>query len=466
MPGHPALNLPNNGRTQSMKHIHTPNAGHGAWRPTGRRIALSLAGLLMTAGFVAACSTSRLLDVTTPNAVPVSVLDDPANAQLMVAGMVSDYQCALGSAIVVEGLLAGEMNDAQLGAAQWDYARRTANTLTNGIYGTAGCAAIQAPGIYLPLSTARYDADHAIANLSKWTDAQVPGRATLLAISNLYAGFSYAMLGMSMCQAAFDNGPAVNQKGMFALAEARFTAAITGAPAGADSIKQAAYVGRARVRLFQGNTAGAVADAQLVKPGFVMNTSNDATALRNYNRIYTVTKQYGYYSIPSWSQNDTTERGEVDPRSATALTSTRSADNNKTLIYVPLKYSGGDQVPIPMARYEEAQLVIAEVQGGAQAVTIINNMRAAVGLKPYIGPTDPASIQNLVISERQRVLFLEGFRNYDIERFQIPFYPPVGAPFPLKGGQYGNTTCLPLPDIEKNNNPSLGPTFVPSVTGT
>ena len=91
--------------------------------------------------------------------------------------------------------------------------------------------------------------------------------------------------------------------------------------------------------------------------------------------------------------------------------------------------------------------------------------RADAGVNPYIGAIDAASIKNLIISERQRVLFLEGQRNYDIERFQIPFNPPVGTDFPTGGGQYGNTTCLPLPDVEKNNNPSLGPGFVPSVTG-
>jgi hypothetical protein len=436
-------------------------------RPRARRgVGASVVTLAIAAGVVTACNTNRLLDVTTPNAVPVALLEDPKNATLMVASAVGDFQCALGSTIAVEGLLSGELSDTQLGAAQWDYARRTANTLTNGIYGTSGCAGTQGFGVYLPLSTARYDADHAIKNLKKWTDAEVSNRATLLAVSELYAGLSYTWLGMSMCQAAFDNGPAVNQKGMFALAESRLTDAIADAPAGADSIKNAAYVIRARVRLYQGNTAGALTDAQAVPKGFVMNSSNDATALRNYNRIFTITGQFGFYSIPTWSQNLKTETGQVDPRSAVTLTTTRSQDNLSTPIYVPTKYSAGDGAPTPIARYAEAQLIIAEIQGGAQAVATINAMRADAGVNPYTGPTDAASIRNLVISERQRVLFLEGQRNYDIERFAIPFNPPENTDFPVGGGQYGNTTCLPLPDIEKNNNPSLGPGFVPSVTGS
>src|ERR1051326_4546405 len=143
---------------------HMTEARQVTWPRVRRKMAASLGGLVIAAGFMAACDTNRLLDVTTPNAVPVSLLDSPTNAALMVASAVGDFQCALGSAIAVEGLVAGELSDTQLGAAQWDYARRTANTLTNGIYGTAGCAGTQAPGIYLPLSTARFDADHAITN--------------------------------------------------------------------------------------------------------------------------------------------------------------------------------------------------------------------------------------------------------------------------------------------------------------
>ncbi len=28
--------------------------------------------------------------------------------------------------------------------------------------------------------------------------------------------------------------------------------------------------------------------------------------------------------------------------------------------------------------------------------------------------------------------------------------------FPLKDGLYGNQICFPLPDVERNNNPTLG----------
>src|SRR6476469_8643628 len=162
----------------------------------GRTSALSLMTLVLAAGLNVACNTSRLLDVTTPSQVPVEILDQPGDANLMINSMVGDYQCALGATVVVEGLISGERSDAQLGAAQWDYARRTANALTNGIYGTSGCVGPQSIGIYLPLATARFDADHAIANLTKWTDAEVPKRVALLAVADLYAGFSYTSLGM------------------------------------------------------------------------------------------------------------------------------------------------------------------------------------------------------------------------------------------------------------------------------
>jgi hypothetical protein len=419
-------------------------------------------GAAAVVGLVVACSTSKLLDVNAPNAVPVTIFDSPSSANLMVQSAIGDFECAFGSAVIVEGIISDELADSQLGAAQWPYDRRDANTQTNGIYGTSGCSSNQGPGIYTPLSTARFDADNALNKLNGWTDADVPNRTKYIAQMNLYAGFSYTMLGMSMCGAAFDNGPTVDQKGMFALAEKRFTDAITAAQASSQTaVLNAAYVGRARVRLYQGNLSGAATDAALVPAGFVYNASTDASdgGGRRSNRIYAAVQQTGNYTVESI--NLKTEQGEVDPRSATNTTNSRPADS-KSVIYAPAKYSTGatqnntigEAIPLPMARYEEAQLIIAEAQGGANAVTIINAMRAKVSLKPYVGATDAASIKNLIADERRRVLFLEGTRNYDIQRLSLPFSPAVGATYPRVGGLYGNTTCLPLPDVERNNNPN------------
>lgn len=420
------------------------------------RTALSIAAMIAGPAIIAGCNSSDLLDVETPAAVPVGLIEDPKNATLMVSSAIADFECALGSAIAVEGIISDELADAQLGAAAWPYDRRDANTQPNGPYGTNGCAGNQTPGIYNPLSTARWDADHALANLTKWTDAEVANRQALTAQAAVYAGFSYAWLGMTMCSAAFDLGPEVNQTGMFALAEARFTTAIAAAQASqSTSMLNAAYVGRARVRLFQGNKAGAATDAALVPKGFVLNVNNDATDNRLYNRIFAITQQFGFYTVEGLSRDLRTEKGEVDPRAASKASTTRPADA-RSVIWVPNKYSGGYATPTRIASYEEAQLILAEAQGGAAAVTAINALRTASGLQGYTGATDAASIQALIIDERRRALFLEGFRNYDMQRFNVPFNPVVGTAFPQKGGTYGNTRCLPLPDVERFNNPSIG----------
>jgi starch-binding outer membrane protein, SusD/RagB family len=207
------------------------------------------------------------------------------------------------------------------------------------------------------------------------------------------------------------------------------------------------------VRLFQGNKAGAAADAALVPAGFVLNAGNDATDNRLYNRIYSIIQRNGFYTVEALSRNLTTEKGEVDPRSASKLTTTKPADA-KSAIWAPNKYAN-ESAPTRIASYEEARLILAEAQGGAQAVTIINALRATAGLQAYTGATDAASIQSLIIEERRRALFLEGFRNYDMQRFNVPFNPAVGVAFPNKGGTYGNTRCLPLPDVERFNNPNI-----------
>jgi hypothetical protein len=415
----------------------------------------------------AACSTSRLLDVQAPNNVPATVFDDPTQANLMVQSAIGDFECAFGSFVTAEGLATDELQDATITAANWQLDRRD-DGFTSGTYGTGACTNNE--GIYTPLSTARWEADRAIERLVGWTDAQVANRQTLIAQANLYAGFSYALMGMAMCQASFDEGAPVDQRGMFALAEQRFSDAITAATAaGKNDVLNAAYVGRARVRLFQHNATGAIEDAQKVPSGFVFNVANDASNSRRYNRVYNAITTGGSVTVEPTARQLKTENGEIDPRSATTTLTTRPSDG-VSVIVVPSKYQAATQdagraIPFPLARYAEAQLILAEAQGGDQAVTIINAMRTAASLQPYTGATDAAAITSLIASERQRVLFVEGFRAFDIERFNLDLVPAPNSNYRF-GGVYGNTVCLPLPDVERNANANVDPkTLISGVRG-
>ena len=415
-----------------------------------------LAAAVGIAGMLAACSTSDLLKVQAPNSVPADIYSNPAYATLMVNSVIGDFECAFGSFVVADGISTDELHDASLNNGNWNLDRRD-NSFTSGFYGVNACTT--QTGIYTPLSTARGEADAAIKSLSGWTAAQVPNLVSLQAQANLYAGFSYATLGMSMCQAAFDMGPLVDQKGIFALAEQRFTAAIAAAQtAGLANVLNAAYAGRARVRLYQHNLTGAIADAQLVPSGFVFNAAMDATNSRRFNHVFQAISTAGTATVEPTARALTTENGQADPRAAMTSLKTAPADGIAQ-IYIPAKYNAatltaGEALPMPITRYAEAQLILAEAQGGANAVNIINTMRAAVGLNPYTGPTDDASIIALVASERQRVLFLEGFRAFDVERLGLPLVPAAGTPY-LQGGVYGGTVCLPVPDIERDNNPNI-----------
>jgi hypothetical protein len=402
---------------------------------------------------VTACNTDQLLNVKAPDRVPAETLDDPSQANLLVNGAVADFECAYAAYALAEAIMSDEFADAQLGAAAWPYDRRDMAINTGGIYGENGCNSNQNPGIYTPLSTARWQADNALTKLQGWTDEEVgSNRTELIATSALYSGFSHTALGMSMCTAAFDLEAPIDQQAIFARAEDRFTTAIdAGTQVGRDDLVDAALVGRARVRLFQGNTAGAVTDAELVPADFEYDATYASDQSRRYNRVYASTTQFGLYTVAPESRGIETE-GAADPRAAVRNDPTNAADPDID-IWGVVKYTSSDS-PIRIASYDEARLILAEAKGGNEAVTIINDLRGDYGVTAYSGPTDAASIKNLIAHERRVTLFAEGFRQYDIQRFQLPQVPAAGTEFP-KGGFYGTTTCLPLPDIERFNNPNV-----------
>jgi hypothetical protein len=300
---------------------------------------------------------------------------------------------------------------------------------------------------------ARFQADQALRLLDGWTDEQVPGRSALIARAAAYAGYAYILLGEGFCSAAVDLGPELTPAQVFALAEERFTTAIgtAGVP---DDIRNMALVGRARARLNQGKTAEAVADATLVPNNFVFNARATAAAGRAENRVFRVNNTTGQITVDS-SYRNVTFAGVADPR-VPVTDAGRGASLPTVRLWVQGKYASLAD-PVPIATWREALLIRAEVAGGQEAVNIINQLHARVNLPPFQS-SDPAAILAQVQEERRRELFLEGHRLYDTIRFNVPLHPAVGAVFPNGGGTYGTNKCLPLPDIERLNNPTISGT--------
>ena len=421
-----------------------------------QRVATAVASLALAG---ACYDAGKILDQDAPSRVTASDLENPAYAQLLVNSAIGDFECAFTQYIVATGLVGDELIDAQLSQVGWDYDRRTIFP-SSGPYGLFACGNTQVPGLYTPLSVARYDADKILRLLQGWTDAQVTNRTSLIATAAVYAGYSLELLGESMCSAAIDLGPEMTRQQLFVAAEDRFTTAITAAQASNNTaMLNAARLGRARSRLNQNKLPEARADAVLDTASFVLNATYSATIARRENLVWSQMYR-GFFSSVDPSYRGLTFAGVPDPR-VNVVDAGLVGQDTKTQIWRQTKYPTIGS-PTPIGRNAEALLIVAEAENAAgntaNAVTIINILHTKAGIPPYAGGTQ-AEVQAQIIEERRRELFLEGQRFGDIIRYNIALQPAPGTPFPVKGGSYGPNTglqvCFPLPDVERNNNPSI-----------
>ncbi len=432
-----------------------------------RRHLGALLGLsLMATASVIACKDITSLAQENPGALSGSTLYVPGNAALIVNGAIADFECAYARYVVGSGLFADELSVGISSTANFDYDAR--RVITNATYGTNHCgatpSAVQQPGIYTPLSTARATADTAAGHLEGWTDAEVANRTKLIGQSNAYAGYSLILLGEGMCSAAINLGPELQPAALFAEAKTRFDKAITAATTANDQTTlNLARVGRARTLLDLGgaaNLAAAAADAALVPATFVVNTSPDAINTRRQNSLFIAISQSSFSTVDTSFRNVLVPGGTTqDPRVAvTDLNRNGTATGSR--IFLPAKAST-NAAPMRIASYAEAQLIIAENAAAtgdlSGTVTAINNARArTAGVPPYalLPGATAATVKTQIIEERRREFFAEGHRLGDIRRYGLPFTPAAGAAFQY-GGVYGAQTCFPLPDVERINNPTI-----------
>ncbi len=411
----------------------------------------ALALLAVTAG------CDGVLSVDAPGVVDAGDLENAEVAELLVTGTISDFDCALGAYIVNGGLLGNELQDASVTAARFPLDARIITETS--AYGVNACSG-NPPGIYRPLSTARWSADNALRSLDGWTDAQVPNRTRLIGQAAAYSGYSHLLLGEGFCSVVIEeNGPEVQPEAAFQAAVARFTRAVESARATGDRSTEAmALLGRARTQLNLGNNSQAAADARAalaVDDRFeIVSTASTASA-RRWNRVG---DEFfgGRITVAPLFRNLTVE-GVPDSRVEVIDTNTVGQDS-ATPVWMVTKYGSARTAslrenPLPIATWREAHLIIAEAEGGQEAVSRINLLRAHHALPAFDGGS-AAEIQEQVRVERARELYLEGHHLNDMRRFDLPQVPEAGTEY-RQGGLYGSVRCFPLPEVERNANPNV-----------
>jgi starch-binding outer membrane protein, SusD/RagB family len=433
---------------------------------------LLVSGLvLFAAGGIGGCDAlDKALAVEAPGLIDASDMSHPQNAGLLVSGAISNFDCALGAYIVNGGLLGNELRDASVTAARFPLDSRTIDDASP--YGTGGCDS-NPPGIYVPLATAIWTSNDALTKLQGWSDAEVRApagipaavapvyRTHLIAQAAAYSGYAHVLMGEGFCTTVITElGPEVQPQQVFTTAVERFTTAIQAATASQNTdIRNMALLGRARAYLNLGRRSEAAADARALlaaSPQYVRNATASIASSRRWNRVADeffggrITVDPSYYDLRIGDAPDT--RVQV-------INTNTNGHDGATRVHVVAKY-GTSRVadnrtrPVPIATWREAHLIIAEAEGGAEAVSRVNILRRHHNLPEYTGGTSAAEIQQLIIQERARELYLEGHHLNDLRRFNIPNSPAAGAAY-RQGGVYGSVRCFPLPAVEKTNNPNF-----------
>lgn len=273
---------------------------------------------------------------------------------------------------------------------------------------------------------------------------------------SMYSGFARVWLADLFCTLAFNGtGPELTSREAYELAEQEFTQALE-AEGVEGEVRQAALVGRARVRLILGDDAGASSDASQVDPNFEFQAHFSTNTFEQRNRVWYHTWQFRNWSVaPRFRGLTIDDTGNPDPRVELADNPADALDPSQEL-FTPIK-SDQPNSPLVIASGDEAQYILAEVQGGSEAVDIINDVRQRNGISTEWSPTggSPNEIRNKLIEERARTLFLEGVHLGDLRRYLEKHGLDLFPTSTPQGFSMGNQTCVPLPNVERDNNPDI-----------
>ncbi len=427
-------------------------------RSTSRKRRLVFPLLLLGLAALTACGAlDDLLQAELPGQVVDEDLNNPLLAETLVAGAQADFECGYqGHLLGVEAGFANSFHYVDFLIEMIRIANRQARTIEHGI---GECASNRDPIWFIMHRGRTQAADAARRILEEMDPAEVEDLDFLVGKAYAYEAYATQILSEAWCDMVFDgSGTRVSRVDGMARAEARFdlaiqfsTTALSGARgAEAQDILDLALVGRARSRLNQGNTAGALADAQAVTAGFIYYATYETSPGRRGGMVDRLEQS----SVVHARDRNLMVGGVPDPR----VPIENIGPHEVTGVgewWVQRKYAD-DGTDLPFASWREAQLMIAE-SDPAQSFDIINELRTnPAGLHvdldtsawplPAYGGGTPAEIAATVVEERRRELFLQGVQMGDDQRSGDFSKWDTGVS--LVNAPIGTLTCLPVPELE------------------
>jgi len=422
------------------------------WRAVARRVARRLS-LVFALAALGACDS--ILEVDLPGQVTEDALYTPGQAPILVNSVASLFECGYSDFVASDG--AG-YEDAMTRDTGWWGGRHEfdpepptgeCNTQDTGV------------GWWTPLQAARLVGEETYRRISsEWDVSEIPGDPEkLMAELAIYNGATYGLFGEHFCEMSFEGGPLMSPDAVLAEAEQWLTDGLGhisaaggdfALPAGVtSSARQLALLLRARVRWARGDATGAAADAGMINQGFVAYVTRDAGGERTrWNKVYNSHNQEQINTVIGavtwWSGPPNPATGVSWPdtipftgyRDLGILADGRAVnDNGVPITTADAGASADPRVPvvdegrvfnehpvwrqekypaldsnIPLAKWEEAWIIQAKIDGGQTAVDRVNDIRAAYGLPAaaYVNAADANQVRNLVLEDERRTLFLEG----------------------------------------------------------
>ena len=273
-----------------------------------------------------------------------------------------------------------------------------------------------------------------------------------VARAHLLAGFANRLLGENVCFAVIDGGAQQPNTVHFDRAAEQFTQAIQiGTAANVPQIVTAAYGGRASMKAWKGDWAGAVEDAQRVPASFVYNALFQSPAPRNELQFET----FARFEYTVWGT--IFEQAPNDPRVPwlilrAANGSVRTGANGSTPMYQQQKYRGLDS-PVPLVKGAEMLVLRAEAalrnDDIAGAFALLNQARATYGMAALPVPTSMTEAWATLRFERRATTWLEGRSLWDLRRWNAQT-GPANDPF-----LSDRDKCIPISENELLSNVNL-----------